>query len=284
MKLGFYTYSHIDRLGMEIEPVLEAVAAAGYDGIDISATWRDDLDPVRMPAEARGRYAEAAARWGLEIEAVVTHLGLVPALRQGLPLNLEGAVDVALAVGARMVTFHIGIDDGPPAGTSATWRAAVDHLKGACDYAGERGVLIALDGIWANFLVNTPELVLELIHDVGSPHLAHNFDPCYLELTGHPLDRATPLLGPHVVHAHVKDYTGRYPHFRHVIPGEGVLDHGRWIGMLANAGFDGYLVNECFTGEPFDRACSIGYRALSSAMTARGARVDRQGQSPRQQP
>ncbi len=274
MKLGFYTYSYIDRLGMEIEPVLEAVAAAGYDGIDVSATWRDDLDPARMPDEVRGRYAEAATRLGLEIEAVVTHLGLIPALRQGLPLNLEGAVDVARSVGARMVTLHVGIDDGPPAGTSATWRAVVDHLKRASDYAGEHGLVLALDGVWANFLVNTPGLVLELIGDVGSPAFGHNFDPCYLELTGHPLDRATPLLAPHVVHAHVKDYNGRYPHFRHAIPGEGVLDHGRYVGMLAEAGFDGYLVNECFTDAPFDHACPAGYRALSAATAARGVRAE----------
>src|SRR5262245_53073765 len=80
MKLGFYTYSYIDRLKRDIEPVLQAVAAAGYDGIDISATWHDDLDPAAMPAEARRRYADTARRLGLEIEAVVTHLGLAQAL------------------------------------------------------------------------------------------------------------------------------------------------------------------------------------------------------------
>ncbi len=49
--------------------------------------------------------------------------------------------------------------------------------------------------------MNTPGLVLELIRDAGSLPFTRNFDPCYLELTGHPLDRATPLLGPHVVQA-----------------------------------------------------------------------------------
>ena len=82
MKLGFYTYSYIDRLKMDIEPVLEAVATAGYDGIDISATWHDDLDPALMPSEARGRYVKAASRLGLEIEAVITHHGLAQALRE----------------------------------------------------------------------------------------------------------------------------------------------------------------------------------------------------------
>src|SRR4051794_972958 len=108
MKLGFYTYSYIDRLDMGIEDVLERVAAAGYDGIDVSATWRADLDPALMPAEARSAYVRAASRLGLEIEAVVTHLGLAQSLRDGLPINLKGGVDVARDVGARIVTFHIG--------------------------------------------------------------------------------------------------------------------------------------------------------------------------------
>jgi sugar phosphate isomerase/epimerase len=65
---------------MDIEPVPQAVAAAGYDGIDISATWQDDLDPARMPSGARDHCVKAAGRLGLEVEAVVTHLGLVQVL------------------------------------------------------------------------------------------------------------------------------------------------------------------------------------------------------------
>ena len=42
MRIAFYTYSYIDRLGLEPEPVLRAVAEAGYEGIDLSATWRAD--------------------------------------------------------------------------------------------------------------------------------------------------------------------------------------------------------------------------------------------------
>ena len=156
MKLGFYTYSYVDRLGMEIEPVLEAVAAAGYEGVDVSATWRDDWDPARMPASARGRYVRVADRLGLEIEAVVTHLGLVGALQQDLPLNLKGAVDVARDLGARMVTVHIGFADFLIAETGEVWRAAVNYLKDAAAYAGEHRVVVALDGIPSSYPAYTP--------------------------------------------------------------------------------------------------------------------------------
>jgi hypothetical protein len=44
-----------------------------------------------MTSGGRERYVRAANRLGLGIEAVVTHLGLVQALRQSLRLNLKGA-------------------------------------------------------------------------------------------------------------------------------------------------------------------------------------------------
>jgi len=272
MKLGFYTYSYIDRLAMEIEPVLEGVAAAGFDGLDVSATWRNDLDPALMPASVRSRYVKAAEGLGLEIESVVTHLGLVQALRENLPMNLNGAVDVARDLGARLVLFHIGFADFAMAETGAVWNAVVEHLKNAARYAEKHGVAIALDGIWSSFLAHAPELIVQMIDNVGSPAFRHNFDPCYLALSGHPPDQAAALLGPLSVHAHVKDYSGRYPDFKHRIPGEGVLDHGSYLRALAQAGFGGYVVSECFTDAPFERACAVSYQALASALATCGSR------------
>lgn len=266
MKLGFYTYSYVDRMEMEIELVFEAVAKAGYHGVDISATWHADLDPALMRSGVRDRYVRAAGRFGLEIEAVVTHLGLVQALRQGLPLNLKGAVDVAHDVSARIVTVHIGFADFVMAETGGVWQAAVGYLKDAAEYAFERRVVLALDGVWPSFLAHSPAMILQMIADVDSPAFRHNFDPCYLELSGFDLATSAASLGPVSVHAHIKDCLGRYPHFRHCIPGEGTLDHGRYVCALAAAGFDGYLVNECFTDAPLDRALPIGYRTLSAAL------------------
>lgn len=266
MKLGFYTYSYVDRLKMEIEPVFEAIAAAGYDGVDVSATWHDDLDPALMPASARDRYVKTAARLGLEIEGVVTHLGLAQALRLGQPINLKGAVDVARDLGARVATVHIGYADCMMGDTGKVWRGSVESLQESSAYAAEHGVEIALDGVWSSFLVHSPELVLKLIADVGSPAFKHNFDPCYLELSGHSLDRATPLLAASCVHAHIKDYRGSYPEFVHCIPGEGVINHARYIRALAAAGYNRYLMNECFIDAPLERALAVGYQILAVPM------------------
>jgi sugar phosphate isomerase/epimerase len=270
MKLGFYTYSYVDRLKMDLEPVLETIAAAGYQGIDISATWHDDLDPALMPASVRRQYVATAQRLGLEIEAVVTHLGLVEAVRDRAPLNLQGAVDLARDVGARIATVHAGPFDGRPA--RPYWRAVVDYLKRACEHAGKYGVVIALDGVWTPFLIHTPQQVLEMLRAVDSPHLKHNYDPCYLAISGHDVAAATPLLLPHVIHVHVKDYVGRlHPNFQPRIPGEGVLDHARWLRLLHEAGYQGYVINECFPDAELDRACSVGYRTLCTLLAAHEA-------------
>ncbi|MCS6860395.1 MAG: sugar phosphate isomerase/epimerase [Abditibacteriales bacterium] len=268
MKLGFYTYSYIDRLGMSIESVLEKVAATGYDGVDVSATWREDLDPALFPREARQTLRRTAEQLGLNIEACVTHLPLVPAVWNSQPLNLPGAVDLAVELGAKIVTVHLGrAGDG-----CVAWRTAVKTLRAACAYAEQRGIVVATDAVWRGTILDTPEKVVQLIEDVGSPALKHNFDPCYLNICGFDPAEATAMLAPHIVHVHVKDYRGRYPHFEHLIPGDdgAEMNHAAWVRALHAAGFDGYAVVECFTHHPLERACAIGYRAMRRALE-RGA-------------
>ena len=55
MRLAFYTYSYTDRLGMPLEPALEKIAAAGYDGIDISGTHGPSADPLSVTSGLRRR-------------------------------------------------------------------------------------------------------------------------------------------------------------------------------------------------------------------------------------
>lgn len=265
MKLGFYTYSYIDRLGMSIESVLEKVAAAGYDGVDVSATWRDDLDPALFPREAREELRRTAERLGLRIEACVTHLPLVQAVWNNQPLNLPGAVDLAVELGAKMVTVHPGgAEDG-----NAAWRTAVETLRAACADAERRGIIIATDAIWRGTILDAPEKVIRLIEDVGSPALKHNFDPCYLNVCGIDPVEAISILAPHIAHVHVKDHRGRHPHFEHLIPGDdgAEMSHTAWARALRATGFDGYAVVECFAHHPLERACEIGYRTMRRALS-----------------
>ncbi len=276
MRIAFYTYSYIDRLGMEPTAVIPRVAAAGYDSLDLSATWRADEDPGLFPAERRREVRRLTDDHGLAIEALVTHLPLLESLVRGRPLNLHGAVDLAVELRAPVVTVHIGCPEashGPgEAARQAAWDMAVGYLRDVCEYAAPAGVRVATDATFPDFLTPTPESVAALVDAVGSPLMGHNYDPCYLALCGQDPAAACAVLGRRVVHAHVKDHAGRYPDWEHRIPGEGTLDHGAWARALRETGFDGAAAVECFTEMPLERALEVGLRTVRAALeTARPA-------------
>jgi protein FrlC len=278
MKLGFYTYSYLDRLDLPIAPTLEAIAAARYDAVDLSATRRADLDPALFPEEDRRAIRRLTASLGLEVAALVTHLPLVNSLwEQELsdakgPLNLRGAVDLAGDLACPLVTVHLGSETGTGWSRDEAWQRSVAHLREVTEYATPRGVSVAVDALYPTYMADTPERVKALIDDVGHPSFGHNFDPCYLVVCGFDVADAARLLGPHIFHAHVKDHTGRYPDFTHHIPGDGELDHRAWVRALAAVGFIGAAAVETFPDRPFEEACRRGYDTLAAAMLAEGAR------------
>jgi sugar phosphate isomerase/epimerase len=274
MRLAFYTYSYIDRLGMEPEPVLRVAAESGYSGIDLSATWRADVDPALFPNERRVEIRSLCTALGLRIEALVTHLPLVNALWGSRPINLPAAVELAVWFDCPVVTVHIG----SPAASGRTeqegWELAVHHLREVCAHAGRHGVTVCLDAVFPGFLTDTPEKVVRLIEAVGSPALRHNLDPCYLAVSGFDLRASVRLLAPYSAHVHVKDYLGSYPDFEHRIPGQGTLDHRLWIEELLASGYAGAAAVECFTDHPLTDAAQHGITAIRQALAGHGREIN----------
>ena len=177
MRLAFYTYSYTDRLEMPLEPALEKIAATGYDGIDISGTHGPSADPRSVTPELRAQTRSIAERLGLTIEAVITHANLADSLFTDEPLDLKGSVDLAVDVGAPLVVFHMGGPKDDAAQRAEAWRRVVAYLQDALAYAEPRNVQLAVDGVWAGWLTDTPERFLELHDEVGSASFGINFDP-----------------------------------------------------------------------------------------------------------
>jgi sugar phosphate isomerase/epimerase len=266
MRLAFYTYSYTDRLDMPIEPALVRIAETGYDGIDISGTHGSSADPLSVTPELRQLTRGTARRLGLEIEAIITHAGLADSLFTDAPLDLRGSVDLAVEVGAPLVVFHMGGPKEDEAQRAEAWKRVVDYLKDALEYAAPREVKLAVDGVWKDWIVETPESFLQLHDDVGSPWFGINFDPCYLMLLGLDPVEVAHKWKERIAHAHLKDHVGVYPDWEHRIPGQGDVDYPRVVQALEEIGFEAAISIETFTGMDFDEACVGGYAALASAM------------------
>ncbi len=263
MRLAFYTYSYTDRLDMPIVPALEEIASTGYEGIDISGTHGKSVDPGSVTRELRHLTRKTADRLGLKIEAIITHAPLADSLYTDTPLNLNGSVDLAADVGAPLVVFHMG---GPKDDTSAqldAWKRVVVFLKTAVDYAESKGVKLAVDGVWKDWLVERPDSFIELHDEIGSRSFGVNFDPCYLMLLGHDPAEVARLWKDRILHAHLKDHIGNIPDWEHRIPGQGVVDYSSVVEALDKIGFEEAISIETFTDMAFTEACEGGYEALA---------------------
>jgi sugar phosphate isomerase/epimerase len=275
LRLGFYTYSYTDRLRMPVETCLKQIARAGYSGIDISGTDGPSTNPKSVSPELRRLTRRTAERLGLQVEAVITHAPLCDSLvdREKDPLDLEGTVDLAFDVGADVVTFHMG---GYPAGAEHEefWDAVVARIRDAADYAANRRIFLAVDGIWPEWVDDSPDTLGRLFQDVGSPVFGVNFDPCYLLLMGIDPAGFAQRFAKRIVHAHLKDHVGRYPNWTHLIPGRGEMDYAKVFAALREIRFSRSCAVECFTNMPFAEACDDGYRAMTGAAQKAGARID----------
>jgi sugar phosphate isomerase/epimerase len=275
VRLGFYTYSYTDRLRMPLGPCLQRIARAGYSGIDISGSDGPSADPRSVSADLRRQTRRTAERLGLQVEAVITHAPLSDSLvdASGSPLDLAGTVDLAADVGAEVVTFHMG---GYPAGVprGEFWKAIVERIRDAADYAAAHRVFLAVDGIWPEWIDDSSDTLERLFQDVGSPVFGVNFDPCYLVLMGLDPGVFAERFAKRIVHAHLKDHVGHYPKWTHFIPGRGEMDYAKVFAALQRIRFARSCAVECFTEMPFAEACDDGYRAMMAAAKKADARFE----------
>ena len=227
------------------------------------------LDQVEFRAGAT-IVVQGPGHMGLTCAAMAKHLGAGKVIVTGTAedgLRLEVAlalgVDLAIDVGAPLVVFHMG---GPNDDAKRTWSRVVDYLERSLDYAGDRGVRLAVDGVWKDWIAETPESFLRLHDDIGSPSFGINFDPCYLMLLGLDPVEVAHMWKERILHAHLKDHVGAYPEWEHRIPGQGDVDYPRVVQALDEIGFEAAISIETFTTMDFDEACAGGYTALAPAV------------------
>ena len=146
-------------------------------------TFGASEDPRSVTPDRRRLIRDTARGHGLSVEAVITHAELTATLDRKSPLDLAGTVDLAVELGAPVVTFHMGgaVANRP---AEALRRTVAETLRSAVRCAEARHVSIAVDGIWPSWLVNSPDTLQQMFDAVGEGDFGVNFDPSYLTLMG----------------------------------------------------------------------------------------------------
>lgn len=266
-------------VSVRAEEAIPLLASVGFDSVEIAVVpgWRDGID--LLTPERRRRIKQLLAEYELALPAVAGNADMLaddPDDRaeswRRLTATVDLAVEWATREGPPVVDSYLG---GRPGQLDAKRDLAIEQLTRLCDYAGERGVRVALQPHMDGAL-DTPDKVPGLVAAVDRPNLGITLDVNDFTVQGLPLETTVWQLGPLVGLAHVKDERGRQPDYQFLVPGDGEFDYVAYLRAMRAAGFDGDVCVEVSLRvqrqpgfDPF-AAAAQSYRVLSAAFDAAG--------------
>jgi sugar phosphate isomerase/epimerase len=195
MKVGLYSVTYLGLWyhgrALTVEEIIARARQYGYDGIEIDGKrpHGNPLDLTRQRCqELRARAADA----GVEIYAVAANNDFsspIPEQREAQLVYMRDLIRMTADLGVRTLRVFAawpGVtvgDDGARYLTARrvwreahvdvtadrTWRTCVEGLAEAARWAGDAGVVLALQNHPP--VTNSPDDMLRMIRDVGSPHV-----------------------------------------------------------------------------------------------------------------
>jgi D-psicose/D-tagatose/L-ribulose 3-epimerase len=187
---------------------------------------------------------------------------------------VELLVDLAAAVGAPVVVGPMYSSVGKARMLSADEREqqrrwAVESLKAAADYAGARGVRLAVEPLnrFETDLVNTAEQALELCDRIGRDNVGLLLDTFHMNIEEKSVADAIRLAGDRLFHVHTCENDRG-------TPGTGHVPWPEVFRALQEIGYEGYLVIESFTPAVQEIAKAV---SMWRPLDATGDEMARQG-------
>ena len=244
--------------GPTLLETLAAVADHGISAVQFHMGCVPGLEPLpaEVPPGVADAVRQACAATGVSLASLSGTYNMIdpdPLRRAEGTRRLGGLIAACPLLGVSIVTLCTGTRDPHSMwrphrdnGSPAAWRDLVASLDAVLPAAERHGVTLALEPEVSN-VVDSAVRARRLIDELGSPCLRVCIDGANLfhagELARMPdvLDEAFSLLGRDIVLAHAKDLdrdgeAGSLP------AGHGRLDYGRYLSLLAAAGFNGAVV------------------------------------------
>lgn len=261
-----------------LEGNLRKAAEMGADGVQLYAV-DGELAPENMTREKREALRKLVSDLGLEISALCGDMGEGGfAFEEQNPPRIrrtKAIVDLALDLGCRIVTTHVGVVPHDP--QHPRFAVIAKAMKELGDYAESKGAVFAIE--------TGPEPSADLkrlIEITGSHGIGVNMDPANLIMChNEPATQAVETLKKYIVHTHAKDGRllkhGSMDEMYGMVPvppdyddseycvelplGEGDVNFDTYIPALKAAGYDGYLTieRECGADPVHDIGLAIDF-------------------------
>ncbi len=234
---------------------VQAIAAAGYDGVEIAPfTLCDDVSD--LDAGARAAIKARARDAGLEIVGLhwlfVSPKGLHAttddaSVRERTIAYMQALIRFCGDVGGKVMVIGSPRqrDVQPGVAYPVAWRRFVTMIRSCVDLAEECGVTLCMEALPAdqtNFCTTLDEAV-QMVREVDHARFQTMFDVHNAHLETDPLPALVRRHIAHIRHVHVNEMDGSYP-------GAGDFDFQSILRVLQEEGFDGYVSAEVFDPTP----------------------------------
>ncbi len=242
MKIGIFA----DCLRMPVRDGLPKARELGVEYFQMFTSVYDlassyEYLPERMSAVQRQEFRAYYEGLGLKLSATCADFGtgfVASALNKEMIPRMFAQIDLAVDLGTRVITTHIGLVSDTP---NAVWDTLREALNTLGRYASDRGVVLATE--------TGPEsgpVLRALLDTLDTPAIRVNFDPANLLMSGFDLDEALDALSPYIVHTHAKDGIRGG---REMPLGEGDVPWAHYLNRLHAAGYDGPFIIEREVGD-----------------------------------
>lgn len=260
--------------------LIRYIKKTGFDGVEFPVAF--------MTYEDIRKFRELCEELGLERTAVATMDPAVcdpisddEVLREASVQIISDWCDRTVALGATLLSgpFFQGL--GRFSGerrTKEEWDRALDVLGRSCRIAAEKGVTIALEPLnrFEMYFANTIAEAKKFVEELNLPNVGILGDTMHGNIEEYHIEESYPAAMPYLKHVHISESTRGTPGSGHAIPKE-------FFQNLKNAGYEGYLTIEAFTGgttpsmipalhlwndsdDTADELCAKGYRFIREGL------------------
>ncbi|MDG0808188.1 sugar phosphate isomerase/epimerase family protein [Cohnella rhizosphaerae] len=267
MKFGASTFIWASPFSPATFHLADKVKEMGFDVLEICIE-----DPATIPAEQTREYLDKQGVEALVCGAFGPNRDISSedaGIRAEGLAYIKTCVDFAVKLGSPLVSGPMYSATGKtrllsPDEKKQQWAWTVEHLKIAADYAGQRGVRLAIEPLnrYETDLINTVEQGLELLEKVGQSNLGFLLDTFHMNLEEKNIADAIRLAGKHIFNFHTCEND-------RAIPGTGHIPWEQTAEALRDVNYDGYIVIEAFTTEIKEIARAVSqWRQLAPTQDA----------------
>lgn len=267
LQYGASTFIWVSPFSSATLGLIDKVKALGFDIIEICVEDPDtiDLDAIRPRLEQAGLRATVCGAFGPERDISSDDA----AIRSVADAYVRRCVDIAAALGAPAVIGPMYSAVGKtrllsPEARAAQWALAIETLKPVADYAGERGIRLALEPLnrFETDFLNTAEQGMTFLTRVGRENVGLLMDTFHMNIEERDIPAALRMAGDRVFefHACANDRG---------TPGRDHLPWTKIVGALRDIRYDGPVVIEAFTPEIQEIARAVAiWRPLAESQDA----------------